>query len=141
MRTEQSFGVIPIRDTPAGRLYLLVRHAAGHWGFPKGKQEPGETPMQTATRELREETGIADARIVASPAFTETYRFTKKSGGVVDKAVTYYLGYVDREAVTVMPGELLDHAWLDAAGAAARLTYPESRQLLEAVQTHLAAAT
>lgn len=37
---------------------LVVRNvASGMWGFPKGHQEPGELPIDTALRELEEETG------------------------------------------------------------------------------------
>lgn len=39
---------------------LLLGHSTGnkHWDIPKGVQEPGETPIETALRELAEETGI-----------------------------------------------------------------------------------
>lgn len=51
----------------AGRV--LLREPTGHygryvWTFPKGKSDPGETPEQTALREVLEETGCL-ARIVA----------------------------------------------------------------------------
>ena len=47
---------------PFGKVLLIFRR--GVWDLPKGKQDPGETLAQTALREVREETGIADLKIV-----------------------------------------------------------------------------
>lgn len=41
----------------AGRVLLLLRADGGGWGFPAGTAEDGETPYQTALREVCEETG------------------------------------------------------------------------------------
>lgn len=49
-------------DPTASRL-LLVRHRLHGWSCPGGHVEPGESPSQTATRELREETAIAGTAI------------------------------------------------------------------------------
>ncbi|MBD3304395.1 NUDIX domain-containing protein, partial [Candidatus Woesearchaeota archaeon] len=39
--------------------YLLVKHKeGGHWDFPKGHAEEGETEEETALREIYEETGL-----------------------------------------------------------------------------------
>lgn len=44
---------------PAGALLLChVTHTA-HWDIPKGMQDPGETTLEAAVRELREEAGAA----------------------------------------------------------------------------------
>ena len=44
---------------PAGQLLLChVTHTA-KWDIPKGMQDPGESTLEAAMRELREEAGIA----------------------------------------------------------------------------------
>lgn len=39
---------------------VLLGHATGtpYWDLPKGRMEPGETPLQGCLREVREETGL-----------------------------------------------------------------------------------
>jgi histidinol-phosphatase len=51
-----SCGVLVIN--PSGELLLGHTTGAGHWDIPKGVGEAGETPAQTAARELREDTGL-----------------------------------------------------------------------------------
>ncbi len=65
---------VPIADAYGGVLIndrgeVQLREVAGHfggyvWTFAKGRPDPGETPQETALREVLEETG-QDARIVA----------------------------------------------------------------------------
>lgn len=62
---KKAYGGIVI--APSGQV--LLREPAGHykgdvWSFAKGKPEPGESPEQTAVREVLEETGYY-AEIVA----------------------------------------------------------------------------
>jgi 8-oxo-dGTP diphosphatase len=49
-----------VRDAD-GRLLLVLRAhepAQGTWSLPGGRLEPGETAVQAAKREVREETGL-----------------------------------------------------------------------------------
>ena len=135
--TDASFGVVPIHEQAGSRRFLLVHHRKGHWGFPKGHAEAGESPQRTALRELAEETGITLCRLVETPKFIERYTFITKKGRRVDKTVTFFIGLVDDPAVTVQPQEVQDHAWLDAEAALGRLTFHEARELLGRVLTHL----
>ncbi len=63
MITEKSCGCIILK---AGQVLLIsARNDDGElfWSFPKGHQEPGETDIQTAVRETKEEIGI-DVKII-----------------------------------------------------------------------------
>lgn len=63
--TEVAVGVLV---QPDGRFLLTTRPPgkayAGHWEFPGGKVEPGETVVQALVRELHEELGITAQTIV-----------------------------------------------------------------------------
>lgn len=52
-----SCGVI-VRRQP-GELLLGRASGRDYWDIPKGVLDPGETPLEAALRELREEAGIA----------------------------------------------------------------------------------
>ena len=55
MKKEKSCGAVVINDK---NEVLLVYHNAGHISFPKGHVENNETEVETAYREVLEETGI-----------------------------------------------------------------------------------
>lgn len=44
---------------PAGQLLLCHVTGTAKWDIPKGMQDPGESVLEAAMRELREEAGIA----------------------------------------------------------------------------------
>ena len=63
--------ILPLPSPRSGLLIRQYRHPAGQvlWEVPAGLVEPGESPRQTAARELREETGYAAARWEEGPRF------------------------------------------------------------------------
>lgn len=73
------------RHSPKGKLKILLAHRPRYddWGLPKGKADKGESPEETAIREVLEETGY-QCRIVA-PLGVTRYRV---SNGV--KEVTWF---------------------------------------------------
>ncbi len=68
MKQEKSCGAIVIAD---GKI-LLVKHNRGHYGFPKGHVKPGETEMETAIREVKEETNV-DIEIISPKRYINSY--------------------------------------------------------------------
>lgn len=58
----------------------LVRTYRGKWGAVAGYVEPGETPEQTAFKEIREETGLSNVELVKRG---EPYEFHDRTVGVI----------------------------------------------------------
>jgi 8-oxo-dGTP pyrophosphatase MutT (NUDIX family) len=131
--TEQSFGVIPVYRKDGQTLFLLIRHNAGHWAFPKGHSNIGETELETALRELREETGIRDVSLRTDHIFEE--RYTKTQWGnprqLVNKSVRYFLGIVNNPRVRLQQAEVQDYKWATYDEARELITFDASRELLD----------
>ncbi|MFM7424788.1 MAG: bis(5'-nucleosyl)-tetraphosphatase [Elainella sp.] len=130
--TDCAFGIVPLAgasETEPAPQFLLIQHQAGHWGFPKGHAEAGETPIVAACREFEEETGIRAYRLLDETAFSESYRFTKKQK-LIEKTVTYYVALVATRQVMIQAKEVQDFVWLPYAAALERITFPQSQALL-----------
>ena len=119
------------------REYLLVQHKAGHWSFPKGHPDDGETPHETARRELAEETGLDAVRLLEAPGFEESYRFRKRSGTEVIKSVLYFIGHAPEGKLRLQASEVSDGKWGSASKTAGRMTFDEGRALLSEIERFL----
>ena len=73
IKKDESFGIIPIFCQGDSYSFLLIQHQAGHWGFPKGHAISGELPVETACRELQEETGISDYTLLEEVSFSQKF--------------------------------------------------------------------
>lgn len=129
-----SAGVVVYRCNNALREYLLIRNRKRHWDFPKGKQESGESTVQTALRELREETGLV-IEYVTGPLSPISWIF-KENNVLYQKLGVLYLGCVGLDADVCLSAEHTDFVWLPYEEALKKLQHETSRRLLtEAHQT------
>ena len=129
MPQEKSCGaVIFKKQKDASAKYLLLHYGAGHWDFPKGKQEKSEKEEQTALREIKEETGIED--IEFAEGFHETIKYFYKNGEeTIYKEVIFFLADSRTETVAIS-SEHIGYAWLSYEHAYKKLTFNNSKELL-----------
>jgi 8-oxo-dGTP pyrophosphatase MutT (NUDIX family) len=123
-----SSGVVVVRKTPQGYLYLLLR-AYNYWDFPKGLVEKEEDPLEAARREVKEETGIESLQFHWGTVSTETEPYGK------GKVARYYLAESSQTEVKLEKGPELgrpehhEFRWLDFEGAR-KLLVPRVEKVL-----------
>lgn len=128
MIEQQSAGIITFARKNHEQKYLILHYLSGHWDFPKGKLEPGETHPQAAHRELQEETGLT-AEII--PGFQESLSYTfKERGKLIKKTVTFFVGACDEQPVR-LSREHTGYLWLPYEKAHEKLTYQNAKDLLQ----------
>ena len=126
-RLIRAAGGVVFRKTPKGKIRVLLVHRPRYddWTPPKGKADKGESPEETAIREVLEETGYR-CRIVA-PLGPTRYRV---QGGV--KEVHWY----GMRPLPDSPGftrnsEVDKVKWLSPRKLVDTLSYDQDRELME----------
>lgn len=122
MKYEKSCGAV-VFD---GKKVLVIQQTIGHWGLPKGHVEEGETEVQTAAREIKEETNI-DVEINEKYRYVERYSPSEN----VEKDVVYFVAKKIGGEPVAQEEEVQSIEWLNVEDAIERLTYESSRNVLK----------
>jgi 8-oxo-dGTP pyrophosphatase MutT (NUDIX family) len=115
---------------------LLILHQGGrHWAFPKGHGDAGETALDSARRELKEETGLDIQELLQEIPLVEKYQFHRKRE-VVIKTVQYFPALVSGQ-IKLQAEEIRDAKWVPLKEAAYHLTFKESKDMCNKLVTFL----
>jgi len=122
MIKEKSCGCIVINDK---NEVLLVHHNSGHWDLPKGHVEEGETEVQTAKREVKEETNI-DVKV--NEKYRYTIEYSPKEG--VMKEVVYFLASNINDNREAQIKEVSEVKWYPYEEAIEKITFDDTKGIL-----------
>lgn len=121
-------GIVVDRVDGLWSLLMILQASDNAWKFPKGHIDRGESPEETAVREVAEETGVLCS--IVGDIGTTGYTFTTKKGTQVEKIVWWYLmkptGYAD----ATHAHEVLELRWVPVPDVESLLTYDTDRELL-----------
>lgn len=141
MKVEKSAGAIVFRKENNQIYYLLLHYPSGarsaksYWEFPKGHVEGNEKLLDTAKREIQEETGIDDLKFIDGFKKTIKYFFQFK-GEKILKFVTFFLAQTNRKKVKISK-EHLGYEWLTFKEAMKRIKFENSKEVLRAANDFL----
>ncbi|MDD2956572.1 MAG: NUDIX domain-containing protein [Oscillospiraceae bacterium] len=134
MKREKSCGALVYRTSGRGVELLLLKHKyGGHWSFPKGHVEAGETEIQTALREVKEETGLT---VSLHEGFRHAVEYFPKPN--VKKQVVYFLGYAADDHVVKQEEEISEIQWVPLEKADTIVTFKNDKNLIHRAIASLA---
>ena len=133
MAFEKSCGAVVFTRVDGEIRYVLARSLRGHYGFPKGHVENGETEEETALREIREEVGLRPALV---PGFREISEYTLPVSGIPKQVVIFLAEYRDQRIVP-QKEELMSAELVSYRKAMELLPYENDRRILKAAEEFL----
>ncbi len=126
MTYEKSCGAIVYRKYHGNAEILLIKHVnSGHWSFPKGHVEGEESEVETAVREIKEETNID---VIVDPTFRETVSYSPKKD--TQKVVVYFIARAKNYDFRPQEEEIAEIRWVEIGLASSILTYENDRSIV-----------
>ena len=138
MAIEKTAGAVVYRNNDQEIEYLLLQstNEGNFWGFPKGHVEGDETLLETAQREIKEETSLVLPIDTSFSVYTE---YDQPNGN--RKQMTLYTAALPKdEDLHLQAEEIKNAGWFNYQDARQRLTYDNLKELLDQVNAHLTQA-
>jgi 8-oxo-dGTP pyrophosphatase MutT (NUDIX family) len=147
MLKDYSYGIIPLMQKDNTRYTILIHLSSGnHRWIPKWHGEEWETALESAVREVAEETGlqIDASQVDTHHTYTEQYiSWSKRHNQQVDKTVLYYTAILPYTDVTQLSGysewdgEILGKKIISLDEAIVLATYDDTRNILQEVKNNI----
>lgn len=131
-------GIVWRQTNSSGDLeFLILQHKYGkYWSFPKGRQIKGETYLDTAKREIHEETGISEFKLLEKFSKSIKY-FVRRGKRFIPKEVRYFLVQFSKTVEINLSAEHIAYKWLKFDDAISQITHDNSKELLSEVYSQL----
>ena len=132
MKTEKSCGAVVFREKDNKVQILLIRHLnGGHWAFPKGHVEAGETEEQTACREILEETGLA---VELDTGYRKVVTYSPRRDVIKD--VVYFVAHAKDGEPVAQEEEISRIKWVNMEDAVSHVSFDNDKQVLMGAIEH-----
>lgn len=131
-KEEKSCGAVIWRKTKSGHEYLLAQHGARHWSFPKGHVENDETEVETAKREIWEETGLT---VDIDTTFRQVVTYYPKANVIKD--VVFFIATPTGGEQHAQEEEIRQLGWFSFEAAQPLVTFATDIEVLKAAEAYI----
>lgn len=130
MKKEISCGCVVFDKETHSKVLIVFEKGRNFWGFPKGHIEEGETEIETALREVKEEVNL-DVKIL-----DEKYRYVVNyiiEDKQIDKTSVFYIAEPVDDGMNLnnQEAEIEDSKWVTVEDAFNILTFENTKEVLE----------
>ncbi len=109
-KTQEAASGIIIDKNKKEFLLLKKKGTWTGWQFPQGKIDKGETPEQAIKREIKEETGLRDIKILKDLPYKHDYWFMHDNEKI-HKFLTFFLIEAEKTNSITLSVEHSDFRW------------------------------
>ena len=132
MKREKSCGAVVYRIVDGEIQYLVEHMSKGHYSIPKGHVENGETEIETARREIMEETNL---EVEIDDSFRRVISYSPYQGCVKD--VVFFVAKAVSDDMINQESEVSGLEWLSMEDAVKRLTHATDKKTVMDADRHI----
>ena len=134
MNCVKSCGFIAYKEIDNIYFYLIIKATNDDVGFPKGHMEKSETEIETAIRELKEETNI-EVLLIDGFRYQIEYPLPKNKNTI--KQSVYFLGKCVNDEIICQEKEVSEAKFTTFEEALEILTFEETKKMLQLANEYL----
>jgi len=133
--TVSAGGIVLNRD---GHV-LLVNQRGTSWSFPKGHVDCGEEPLEAAIREIREEAGVLELKLISTLGAYGRYKIglNKDEDKGEWKVLLFFLFKTKQMELKPQDPHNPEARWVEVDKVEALLTHPKDKGFYKSIRSQI----
>jgi len=135
---QKTFSAGGVVLNPQREILVVSQHATS-WSLPKGHIDDGESKIQTAQREIYEESGVSELELIKELGSYQRYRIGLDGNDDFSEFKTMYMFLFKTKQIELNPQDLdnPEARWVKKDEVEELLTHPKDKEFYKSVLNKL----